>query len=133
PDRARFLDRPGSDLCNQQRLLQWRLDDESVLIGACVMRPDRHRNERGQRQDAVLGRRGANAARGRNQTLGCDDANAVTADRVEYRFDVDEAQPEWSGCDKVRFRPCDWVDTDLGRHTAPGERPCAAGTVCRYG
>ena len=59
--------------------------------------------------------------------LGSDDADAMAADGIEHRLDVDEPQTERPGRDEKRLGTGYPLDADFGRHAAPRERPAPLG------
>ena len=81
----------------------------------------------------LFGRCRLDAARRRDEALGGDDADAVAADRIEHRLDVNEPQAERPVCDEECFGSGYPLDADFRRHPAPRERPRTARPIRRDG
>jgi hypothetical protein len=129
PGQSRRPKVARGNACVEQRLAFWRGNHECPgLTGTCgIVCAYQHRHDCRHLQDALS--RLPDASRCRQHPLGSDDANSVTAGRIEHRLDVDKAQAECSRVDEIGLRLADPFDGDLRGRAAPGERPRAAGAI----
>ena len=143
PPCARLLDRLRADLRDQQRLAVRRVDDKSLACRRRVVRLHRHRHGRGGlrgrpriRRCGCLAKTRRHARRRRRRRAGCSTASTNGSD-------VDQPQAEGAWSQEIRLRPGDRLDGNIGRDSAPRERPRAArpirgdgkdaGSPCRAG